>query len=64
MSFFKIHNRKVWQSKKYNDFLISMKVPSIDMTDCLAVDSVYSVRVFFSFSVGVGVGVDGSDIGI
>jgi len=36
-----------------------MKVPSIDVTDCLAVDSVYFVRVLLSFSsAGVGVGAE------
>ena len=59
-----MHNRKVWRSEKYNDFLISVKVPSVDVTDRLAVDSAYSARVFSLSSVGVGVGVDGSAVGM
>ena len=66
MSFSGMHNHKVdnWRSEKYSDFPISMKVSSIDVTDCLAVDSVYSVRVLFSFSPSGINGVDGWDVDV
>jgi len=63
MSFSGIHNRKVWRSEKYNDFSISVKVPSVDVTDRLAVDSTYSVRVLLSFPSSSVNRVDGSAVG-
>ena len=63
MSFSEIHNRKVWRSEKYNDFPISVKVPSVDVTDRLAVNSVYFVRVLLSFPPSSVNGVDGSTVG-
>jgi len=63
MSFSGMYNRKVWRSEKYNDFPISVKVPSVDVTDRLAVDSTYSVRVLLSFPPSSVNRVDGSVVG-
>jgi len=59
-----MHNRKVgdWRSEKYNDVSISVKVPSVDIINHLAVDSVYFTRVLFSFSLSSINGVDESAV--
>jgi len=41
-----------------------MKVPSVDVTNCLTADSVYFVRVLFSFSsTDIDVRINGSVVG-